>query len=145
MTPTKGACPAKYKLIELGAEGKEGKVPAKKAQPGKEGKEGTFAGLTTAEKETLLAVLPYVKFVKEGVDKKPTIQFSGANVQVVSGAAKESRNQRAGQPHRRQRRRTGHADGIRQPRPGDVQAVVHELRRVPRGGTQHRERRRAPR
>jgi hypothetical protein len=83
VTPTKGACPAKYKLTELGAEGKEGKA-------GKEGKEGTFAGLTTAEKETLLAVLPYIKFVKEGIDKKPTIQFSGANVQVVSGAAKES-------------------------------------------------------
>ncbi len=77
VTPTKGACPAKYKLTELGAEGKEGK-------------EGTFAGLTTAEKETLLAVLPYVKYVKEGIGKKPTIQFSGANVQVVSGAAKES-------------------------------------------------------
>jgi hypothetical protein len=77
VTPTKGACAAKYKLVELGAEGKEGK-------------EGTFAGLTTAEKATLLAVLPYVKFVKEGIDKKPTIKFSGANVQVVSGAAKET-------------------------------------------------------
>ncbi len=86
VTPTKGACPAKYKLTELGAEGKEGKT----GQEGKEGKEGTFAGLTTAEKETLLAVLPYIKFVKEGIAKKPTIQFSGANVQVVSGAAKES-------------------------------------------------------
>jgi hypothetical protein len=86
VTPTKGACAAKYKLVELGAEGKEGKEGA----PGKEGKEGTFAGLTAAEKETLLSVLPYVKFVKEGVDKKPTIQFSGANVQVVSGAAKET-------------------------------------------------------
>ena len=86
VTPTKDACPAKYKLTELGAEGKEGK----EGKAGKEGKEGTFAGLTTAEKETLLAVLPYVKFVKEGIDKKPTIQFSGANMQVVSGAAKES-------------------------------------------------------
>ncbi len=86
VTPTKGACPAKYTLTELGAEGKEGK----EGKAGKEGKEGTFAGLTTAEKETLLAVLPYVKFAKEGIDKKPTIQFSGANVQVVSGAAKES-------------------------------------------------------
>ena len=83
VTPTKGACPANYKLVELGAEGKEGKE-------GAPGKEGTFAGLTTADKETLLAVLPYVKFVKEGIDKKPTIQFSGANVQIVSGAAKET-------------------------------------------------------
>jgi hypothetical protein len=86
VTPTKGVCPAKYKLTELGAEGKEGK----EGKAGQEGKEGTFAGLTTAEKETLLAVLPYIKFVKEGIAKKPTIQFSGANVQVVSGAAKES-------------------------------------------------------
>jgi hypothetical protein len=92
VTPTKGACAAKYKLVELGAEGKEGKEgkAGKEGAPGKEGKEGTFAGLTTGEKETLLAVLPYVKFVKEGVDKKPTIKFSGANVQVVSGAAKET-------------------------------------------------------
>jgi hypothetical protein len=89
VTPTKGACPAKYKLVELGAEGKEGKA-GKEGAPGKEGKEGTFAGLTTADKETLLAVLPYVKFVKEGIGKKPTIQFSGANVQIVSGAAKET-------------------------------------------------------
>jgi hypothetical protein len=83
VTPTKGACAAGYKLDELGAEGKEG--PA-----GKEGKEGTFAGLTSADKETLLAVLPYIKFVKEGIDKKSTIQFSGVNIQVLSGAAKEA-------------------------------------------------------
>jgi hypothetical protein len=89
VTPIKGVCAAKYKLVELGAEGKEGKA-GKEGAPGKEGKEGTFAGLTTAEKATLLAVLPYVKFVKEGIDKKPTIKFSGANVQVVSGAAKET-------------------------------------------------------
>lgn len=30
-------------------------------------------------------MLPYVKFVKEGIDKKPTIQFSAANVQIVNG------------------------------------------------------------
>jgi hypothetical protein len=89
VTPTKGACATKYNLVELGAEGKEGKTGSQGA-PGKEGKEGTFAGLTAAEKETLLAVLPYVKFVKEGVGKKPTIKFSGANMQVVSGAAKET-------------------------------------------------------
>ena len=87
MTPTKGACAAKYKLVELAS--KEGKA-GKEGAPGKEGKEGTFAGLTAADKETLLAVLPYINFVKEGVDKKPTIKFSGANVQVVSGAAKET-------------------------------------------------------
>ena len=89
VTPTKGGCAANYKLVELGAEGKEGPV-GKEGSAGKEGKEGTFAGLTTADRETLLAVLPYIKFVKEGIDKKPTIKFSGANVQVVSGAAKET-------------------------------------------------------
>ena len=110
LTPTGGACKAGYTLTELGAEGKEGKagapgkegVAGKEGAPGKEGKagttgkegppgkegkegkqgpEGTFSGLTAAEKETLLAILPEMKFVKEGVDKKPTIQFSGANVQ----------------------------------------------------------------
>src|ERR1700689_4140222 len=86
VTPTKGACPAKYRLTELGAEGKEGKA----GKEGKEGKEGTFAGLTTADKETLLAVLPYIKFVKEGVDKKPTVQISGANLQVINGTGVES-------------------------------------------------------
>lgn len=89
VTPTKGGCAAQYKLVELGAEGKEGKA-GKEGAPGKEGKEGTFAGLTTADKETLLSLLPYVKFAKEGIDKKPTITFSGVNVQVVSGAAKET-------------------------------------------------------
>jgi hypothetical protein len=53
--------------FELGAEGKEGKEGKAGKEgvawkEGKEGKEGTFAGLTTADKETLLAVLPYVKF-----------------------------------------------------------------------------------
>lgn len=92
VTPTKGACAAKYTLVELGAEGKEGKEgkAGKEGPPGKEGKEGTFAGLTTADKETLLSILPYVKFVKEGIGKKPTVAFSGVNVQVVSGAAKET-------------------------------------------------------
>jgi hypothetical protein len=43
-----------------------------------------------AEQEKLLAVLPYIKYQKQGVDKKPTIQFSGANLQVLSGAGKEA-------------------------------------------------------
>ena len=86
VTPTAGACKTGFTLTELGAEGKEGKT----GKEGKEGKEGTFAGLTTADKETLLSVLPYVKFVKEGVDKKPTVQISGANLQVINGTGSES-------------------------------------------------------
>jgi hypothetical protein len=81
VTPTSGACKAGFTPAELGAEGKEGKA-GKEGSAGKEGKEGTFAGLTTEDKEKLLSVLPYVKFVKEGVDKKPTVQISGINLQV---------------------------------------------------------------
>ena len=33
-------------------------------------------------------ILPYVSFVKEGIDKKPTIQLSRANVQIVNGLGK---------------------------------------------------------
>ena len=36
-----------------------------------------------------VAILPYLKFVASGVDGKPTIQVSGANVQILSGAGKE--------------------------------------------------------
>ncbi len=46
--------------------------------------------LAEAEQEKLQAILPYLKLVKSGVDKKPTIQISGANVQIVSGAGSET-------------------------------------------------------
>jgi hypothetical protein len=42
--------------------------------------------LPQAEQEKLEQVLPYVTYEAEGIDKKPTIQFSGANVQVLSGS-----------------------------------------------------------
>src|ERR1700728_3061180 len=77
LTPTAGACSAGYKLTELGAEGTEGK-------------EGKLSGLSEAEIKTLDEVLPYMKFIKEGVDKKPTIQFSGANLQVIDGSKSET-------------------------------------------------------
>jgi hypothetical protein len=41
-----------------------------------------------AEQQKLLAILPHIKYVEAGVGGKPTIQFSGVNVQVVSGAGK---------------------------------------------------------
>jgi hypothetical protein len=73
-----------------GATGKEGPTGKEGAQ-GKEGpagKEGTSGGtsvLSAAEQKALQALLPYVKYVASGVDGKPTIQFSGANVQIVNG------------------------------------------------------------
>jgi hypothetical protein len=45
--------------------------------------------LPEAEQEKLEKILPYVKFVAKGVDEKPTIQFSGANIQIISGAGTE--------------------------------------------------------
>jgi hypothetical protein len=35
----------------------------------------------------LLSILPYENFEASGIDGKPTIQFSGANVQIISGAS----------------------------------------------------------
>ena len=70
-TPKGGVCKPKYTLTELGAEGKEGK-------PG-------LSELSKAEQEALKAILPYVKYIASGSGGKPTIQFSGVNVQVVNG------------------------------------------------------------
>lgn len=71
---------------ETGEKGQEGKQ-GEKGQEGKQGEKGE-AGLSTlskSEQEALKEMLPYVKFVKEGIGKKPTIQFSAANVQIVNG------------------------------------------------------------
>jgi hypothetical protein len=43
-----------------------------------------------AEQQKLLAILPYIKYVASGVGGKPTVQFSGVNVQVVNGEGKTS-------------------------------------------------------
>jgi hypothetical protein len=96
----------------LGAEGKEGKqgIPGAEGRPGPEGKPGRegkpgpegkigpegkagTTGFTSGELETLKGILPCIRSVKEGIDGKPTVQFSGCNVQIVNGAGKtESTN-----------------------------------------------------
>jgi hypothetical protein len=43
---------------------------------------------TGAQLEVLEQILPHVKYVESGVADKPTIQFSGVNVQVVNGEGK---------------------------------------------------------
>ena len=60
---TSGSCKAKYTQVAMPSE--------------------------AAEQEKLLDILPYVKYESEGIDKKPTIQISGVNVQVISGAGSE--------------------------------------------------------
>src|SRR5690242_17582279 len=49
---------------------------------------GTTVALpaSSADQQTLLSILPYVSFNGAGVGGRPTIRFSGVNVQVVSGS-----------------------------------------------------------
>jgi hypothetical protein len=66
--------------------GKEGIAGPTGAQglPGPEGQPGLPA-LSREEQEKLKTILPYIKLVARGVGGKPTIEFSGANVQIVNG------------------------------------------------------------
>jgi hypothetical protein len=100
LTPKHGKCKRGYTLTSLGAEGKEGKQgktgaegrPGPEGKTGPEGKAGT-TGFTSGELETLKGILPCIKSVKEGIGGKPTVQFSGCNVQIVNGEGKtESAN-----------------------------------------------------
>ncbi len=106
LTPNaKGECPTKklvtYTLVELGkgAEGKpgpegqpgpEGKqgAPGKEGPEGKQGPEGPEGknALATSELALLKSILPFIHYVAKGIADKPTVQFSGVNVQVLSGA-----------------------------------------------------------
>jgi len=43
-----------------------------------------------AEQQKLLAILPYIKYVASGVGGKPTIQITGANLQILSGSGSTS-------------------------------------------------------
>ncbi len=42
----------------------------------------------TAEMTVLNDILPHIKYVAEGIDAKPTIQFSGVNAQIINGEGK---------------------------------------------------------
>jgi hypothetical protein len=92
VTPKHGKCTKGFKLTSLGAEGKEGKAGLEgkagaEGKAGKEGKEGPEGGtgLTSEQRETLKMLLQHIKYIGTGVGGKPTIQFSGVNVQVVNG------------------------------------------------------------
>jgi hypothetical protein len=88
-TPKRGKCQKGYKLTSLGGEGKEGRpgVDGKQGPEGNtgpEGKAGT-AGFTSGELETLKDILPHITYVGSGIAGKPTIQFTGINVQIDNG------------------------------------------------------------
>ncbi len=46
---------------------------------------------SAADQQTLIAILPYIKLNATGIDGKPTITFSRANLQVVDGSGYTSR------------------------------------------------------
>jgi hypothetical protein len=113
LAPAHGGCRKGYRTLTLGVEGKQGRPGGEgkagadgrpgaegragaegktgregptgaEGKPGPEGKEGT-SGLTSIELETLKSILPLIRYVGAGVGGKPTIQFTGANVQIVNG------------------------------------------------------------
>ena len=88
VTPKRGKCSKGYRLTSSGVEGQQGKAgPEGKAgaegKAGPEGKAGT--GLSSSELETLRSLLPHIRYLGTGVGGKPTVRFSGVNVQVVNG------------------------------------------------------------
>jgi hypothetical protein len=66
-----------------GMEGPRG-IEGLRGIEGKPGEPG-LSLLSRSEQETLKSILPYVRYVASGVGGRPTIQFSGANVQIVNG------------------------------------------------------------
>jgi hypothetical protein len=93
-TPKAGVCKPKYKLTELGAEGKEG-PQGKEGSKGEKGEPG-LSELSKPEQEALKALLPYVKVEASGIDGKPTVLFSGVNVQIVNGEGQTESTNGAG-------------------------------------------------
>jgi hypothetical protein len=59
---------------------------------------GTTVALpaSSADQQTLISILPYVRFVASGVGGLPTVQFTGANVQIVNGAGSTAKTNGAG-------------------------------------------------
>jgi hypothetical protein len=54
---------------------------------------GTSAVALPAEKteqEKLISILPHINYEASGIDEKPTVQFSGINLQVIDGSGSES-------------------------------------------------------
>ncbi len=114
LTPRHGHCKKDYTLTRLGSEGREGKPGApgaagkagadgkqgaegKAGTDGKEGPEGpegkkgeSGSGLSAEQIEQLKALLPHMSLIASGVGGKPTIRFSGVNVQIVNGSGKTS-------------------------------------------------------
>jgi hypothetical protein len=72
-----------------GPEGKPGEQGARgeRGETGSRGEKGEagLSLLSQSEQETLKSILPYIKYIPAGTGGKPTIELSGANVQIVDG------------------------------------------------------------
>jgi len=88
-TKTKSVYTGSYTEKECKTEAAAGKYRSEAAPEGKY-EAIRAASVSQTEEETLKAILPHIKYVASGVGGEPTIQFSGVNVQVVSGAGNES-------------------------------------------------------
>jgi hypothetical protein len=64
----------------------KGECPTKGTKPAVAYKSVPLPG--TSGLEALSKILPHVSYIESGVDGKPTIQFSGVNVQIVNGEGK---------------------------------------------------------
>lgn len=84
----KGTTGATGEKGATGAAGENGATGAT-GEAGQKGEAG-LSELSKSEQEAVKAILPYVKVLEKGVGGKPTVQFSGVNVQVVSGAGLEA-------------------------------------------------------
>jgi hypothetical protein len=94
ITSIKQISPSVLKQIETKVAGRLKEGPSGKEGPaGKEGGQGApgkegLSLLSGAEQTALKSILPYITLLSKGVDGKPTIEFSGVNVEVLSGAGK---------------------------------------------------------
>jgi Collagen triple helix repeat (20 copies) len=68
---------------DQGARGERGE----RGETGSRGEKGEagLSLLSQSEQETLKSILPYIKYVAPGAGGKPTIELTGANVQIVNG------------------------------------------------------------
>jgi hypothetical protein len=115
VTPKHGKCKHGYKLTALGETGPEGHegptgqngsngssgTNGSTGHEGPAGKEGATGkegppSLTAEEAAELKSLLPYMHLVASGVGGKPTIQFVGANVQIINGEGKTDTTNGAG-------------------------------------------------
>ena len=103
---------------------------------------GTTVALpaSSADQQTLLSILPHISFSASGIGGKPTITFSGVNVQIIDGSGHTSTVNGTGNLVLGYDETPGTPDRLARPDPRG-EADVQQLRRHPRRLRQPRHRR----